>query len=43
MFIYRENFLEIDVFMKELYYEQIEQQVAYDVTNLFCKYTLHRV
>ena len=35
--ICRENFLEIDVFMKELYYEQVEQNVAYDLTNLWSK------
>ena len=34
---FRENFLEIDVFMKELYYEQVEQNVAYDLTNLWSK------
>ncbi len=35
---FRENFLEIDVFMSELYYEQVEQNVAYDLNNLWSKY-----
>ena len=30
--------MEIDVYMKELYYEQIDQQVAYDLTNLWSKF-----
>lgn len=31
----RSNFMEVDVFMKELYYEHVEQQVGYEVTNLW--------
>ena len=30
--------MDIEVFMKELYYEEIEQRVAYDLTSLFCKF-----
>ena len=33
----RENFLHVDIFMRELSYEEITQQVAYDMTNLWSK------
>lgn len=32
----RENFLELAIFYRELSYEQITQQVAYDIFSLFC-------
>jgi len=42
MFLYfefyrRENYLELDVFYRELNYEEIQQQVAYDLFGLLCK------
>ena len=33
----RENFLNLDVYMKALSYEAIEQHVAYDLINLWSK------
>ena len=36
---FRNNFMSVDVFMKELSYEEIEQQVAYDLTSLWSKST----
>ena len=32
---FRNNFLDIDFFMKELYYEEINQQIGYDIINLW--------
>ena len=29
--------MQVDVFMKELSYEQIDQQIAYDMTSLWSK------
>ena len=34
---FRENFLRLDVFMQELSYEEITQQIAYDVPRLLSK------
>ncbi len=31
--------MHMDVFMRELSYEEITQQVAYDLTNLWSKYS----
>ena len=36
--IYRENFLQLDVFFRELSYEHIQQQVAYSIFALLCEY-----
>jgi len=30
-----DNFIKLDVFYKELSYEEVEQQVAFDLLNLF--------
>ncbi len=35
--------MEIDVFMSELYYEQVEQNVAYDLNNLWSKYIVDAI
>ena len=35
---YRDNILHVDVFMRELSYEEIEQQEAYSMTNLWSKW-----
>ena len=36
----RDNFLQVNVFMRELSYEQIEQQVAYDEIAMLSEYIL---
>ena len=36
VFLYRsDNFIKLDVFYKELSYEEVEQQIAFDLLNLF--------
>ena len=30
--------MQVDVFMRDLSYEQIDQQVAYGLTSLWCEY-----
>ncbi len=40
IFSYRQNFLHLDIFMRELSYEEITTQRAYDLTNLWSEYTL---
>lgn len=35
MFTFRENFMNLDVFFRELSYKEITQQKAYDMTNLW--------
>ena len=37
---FRENFLQLDIFYRERSYEQITQQVAYDVFGLLCTYLI---
>ena len=37
-FFFRENFLQLDIFFRQLSYEQITQQKAYDIFALICKY-----
>lgn len=29
------NFMEVDIFMRELFYEKVEQQIGYEITNLW--------
>ena len=35
---FRENFLQLDIFFRQLSYEHIQQQNAYDIFALICKY-----
>ena len=37
LFHFRENFLQLDIFFKQLSYEDIQQQIAYDFFALICK------
>lgn len=39
--LYRENFLQLDVFYRELSYEEIDQQEAYDIFGLLCMYKIN--
>ena len=32
--------MQVDVFMRDLSYEQIDQQIAYGLTGLWCKYDI---
>ena len=34
---YRENFLQLNIFFRQLSYEHITQQSAYDIFALICK------
>ena len=37
---FRQNFLNLDVYIQELSYQQITQQRAYELTNLWSKYII---
>ena len=39
---FRENFLQLDIFYKQMSYEEITQQKAYDPFALICKYYIHK-
>ena len=39
-FIHRANFIQLQLYMKELTYEEIEQQKAYDIIALLSKYNI---
>ena len=34
---YRQNFLQLDIFFRQLSYEQVTQQKAYDIFALICE------
>lgn len=38
MFICRENFLNVDIFYRQMSYEEIHQQKAYEMFSLWCKW-----
>ena len=40
--VLRENFAQMNVYMRQMTYEEIEQQEAYDLTALFSTYTYSR-
>lgn len=40
-FFYRNNFLEVNIFYRQLSYEEITQHEAYDIFALLCKYNLN--
>ncbi len=37
--IFRENFLRLDVYMRELSYQNVEQRISYSLVQLLSKYT----
>lgn len=41
LFFYRNNFLEVNIFYRQLSYEEITQHEAYDIFALLCKYNFN--